>query len=136
MKYLFVLIAFISMQSLSAQVHKYRVFQSRITGYDNNGNKVGEHLSDTLNILLVVNYEKLTIETYGEKEAHYDLIRLNKDYYKDGDKWMEYEGVDDSGDKCNITFVTYGNPNPYYWIVSLIFEYKNVMIIDKLKPND
>ena len=117
----------------SAQVRKYRAFQTKYY-------RIGDsaHPWSDVNILVVINVDKNSIQIYSATEQNIDIIKTTQDTYKEKDHWLAFEAVDGDGTKCEIDYDIFKTPDPDGWMMNLILDYGNKygFIIYKLRQAD
>ena len=77
---------------------------------------------NNVNILVVVNYDNMTMQIYSDKEQDFDLIRITKDVDTGDTHDISYEAVDQDGKKVEIMFSVFNKPDPD-WPLSLVIDY-------------
>lgn len=117
MKYLLIIIALFTSGLSNAQVHKYRMFQTKFHSMDNPNPPW-----NNVDILVVVNYDKMTMQIYSDKEQSFDLIRITKDEDKEDTRDISYEAVDQNGQKLEVMFSVFKKPD-LDWPLSLVIDY-------------
>jgi hypothetical protein len=108
MKYLLFIIALFSGAVSYCQVTKYKAYQKYWDDFKLN-KPISEDKWDSANIVVVMDFTKMKVRTFGQETGDFDLITL-KDVKDIGvGKSYIYEGVDNSGDKCLIGIQFYSD---------------------------
>ncbi len=92
----------------SKEIFRLRAFETKIKMDDQPYKEGGWQ---ERNIVVVINFAKMKIQTYGDKPTDIDLI-VEKENYKDDSSNMNYiySGVDPEGEKCTVTLVVFAYP--------------------------
>lgn len=124
--------------SASAQVEKYKAFNTFFLIYDTAGAIIDTQDSISVDLLVVMNWPKSKINTYGKREGNMDLIqKLASKIDEYGDRYVRYEGVDQDGEKCMVQWVIYKIPfNGSDGTLSFYYPKPNVSMVYRMKRND
>lgn len=121
----------------NAQTMKYKSFSSKLIRYDSNHTEIENPEWEKSEILVVVNFDKRKVDTYGKETGNYDLVKsVGEKVDKDDNYYVAYDAIDKVGDKCQIIikFVDNLNPDNCIAILGIVYPYGKLYI--KLKAND
>ena len=108
MKY--IMLGIISLYSHVAysQVYKFRSFETYYATSIERTQKADAWQWNKVDILVVINYNKHKVDTYGEEETHYDLVKLEDTFTtEEGDNVDKYIGIDQNGEKCTVNIIVF-----------------------------
>jgi hypothetical protein len=92
-----------------SQVYKFRAFQSYFRPSDQT-RPTSEDDWNKVDILVVLNFDKNKVTTFGNKEGDYDFISQNETYRNsNNDKVLSYQTIDGEGEKCTIEITIFND---------------------------
>lgn len=87
-------------------------------------------------ILVVFNIDKGKINTYGEKELNFDIVKTFDKYPNaNGDDIFSYTAVDEEGNKCKVMVTIFHQPENGH-VATLRIIYKYGSLIFRLKKDE
>lgn len=128
MKRLFILLLIPCLSQ--GQVYKYRCFEYKLF-YDDSLSEKGWQKS---NILVVLNQQKLKINTYGKSEQDVDLVKLDSVCPDKQGVRLEYQGVNEEGTKCAV--IVYAQKLGFENVNGLILSFPTYAVTMMLRKND
>lgn len=135
MKYIFVLGFCLAVISSSAQVYKFRAFQTHVTEPSDGGKRGNEISWDSTNILVVINLAKQKIKTYGQAEGDYSILESKSVRQADGYDWLIYSVVDEDGEKCTAKLLLFPRTDDMH-VANLVVVYPKNEIIFRLRKDE
>ncbi|HEV3413394.1 MAG TPA: hypothetical protein VG101_13010 [Puia sp.] len=135
MKRLIVLFALFGAFTSYSQVYKFRCFQTY--GDKTKGERpIMESDYTNVDFLVVVNLDKLRINTYAEKPFQFDIVKtFEPTKNKSDDDVLSYKAIDNDGDECKLTVVIFKNQEGKH-TATLIISYSTFDVHFRLKKND
>lgn len=135
MKYL--LMGLLSLYSLCGytQVFKYKAFE---TYHRNNGDykDVSEKEWINTNFLVVLNFDKDKINTYGQTKGDFDIIKyIGNDLDDSGNIVWKLDLLDKQGEKCTAE-VTFFKHSPSFHVGTMTLYYPYEQIFFRLKKDE
>lgn len=114
-----------------SNVHKYRAFKYKLFCLDHE-----PYESEDINILVVINFDKMKVHTYGKREMDIDLIQQKNLFYdKNENMHVIYQAVDNDGVNCNLEIILFKNQNEGH-LATLTIEYNGCSLVYRLKSNN
>lgn len=106
MKTLMVLVMMLLSMTANAQVQKYRATYFSYK-YIKDGNWTTWTAKEKINMLIVVDPDKMRMTVYSATTQVYDIINVLEQQHKDedGDLTTKFVAIDQDGDQCDIWFV-------------------------------
>jgi hypothetical protein len=137
MKILIFAVLWLSSISSYSQVYKYKAFNTYFKYFDENGNAIKISDSISVDFLVVMNFEKSRINTYGKQEGNMDLIKCLEDTVdEEGNISRIYTGVDQSGEKCQVQMKFYKGLHESDCILFYYYATPGVAMVYKLKKDN
>ena len=131
-KLLLGLILMTAVFAASAQVEKYKSFQTK--SYNPETESSPAEWKDAV-ILIVKNLEKKKIHIYAKNETDVDILETVKTWNDDeGNSWVKYSGIDESGIKCEIQWEVFKDQTGRH-TATMFLEYKNLKCIYRMQAN-
>ena len=134
MKYLLAILLSLFYCAGYSQVYKFRAFQTAMTESD----KFNAILKwNDANLLVVINLDKDKIQIYAKNTVDIDLLGGSKGWLDaDSNAWAQYDGIDESGQKCLVQWEVYKDQTGRH-NSTLIITYGDGDLIYRLKkPED
>lgn len=130
MKYLLFLVLLILLSSTTYADARYRAFEAAYFQIGLEPVKLYD-----LNILIVIDIDKLKIDIYGKEELHIDITSKGNGYITDenGNDKFTLQGVDQTGKACSIRMILFNDKNLN--TANLSIEYPSWTLVYKLKDN-
>ena len=117
-----------------SQVYKFKAYQTYVR--EDLSKDIDPAKWNTVDFLVVVNLTKNKINTYGNKEGDYDLIKLTDDYTtKGGDRIITYTAVDEDGEKCTIQIIRYKDAD-ISAAATIVIQYHSGELAFRVKKDD
>jgi hypothetical protein len=117
-----------------SQIYKFRAFQTAMIESDNPNSVLKWN---DVNILTVINLNKDKIQIYAKSSVDIDLLSGSKAWLdENGNAWAQYNGIDESGQKCLIQWEVFKDQEGRH-TSNLIIIYSDGHLIYRLKkPED
>ena len=113
-----------------SQVYKFKAYQSCLSRHSDKTIKESEW--NNVDILIVINIDKKKINTYGEKEGDYDILKIESDeIMKDSTMMLTYSAIDEDGEKCKIYTFKYKDGKR-----TMVFEYPEIELAFRIRKNN
>lgn len=114
MKYIITISLLLLVSMSYSQVYKYKAFNTFFSIYDEKGKYVRKDDSTLVDFLVVINFEKKKITTFGKRIGDIDLVSdINTYDDKEGNTWVDYDAVDGDGEKCKVQILIFKDQNQY-----------------------
>jgi len=136
MKYFIAAIALIYSSASYSQVYKYKAFNTYFKYFDETGKAIRTSDSISVDFLVVFNFPKNRINTYGKQEGNMDLISTLEDTTdQDGNVERIYTGIDQFGEKCEVHMKFYKAGYESDCILYYYYATPGVSMVYKLKKD-
>jgi hypothetical protein len=128
---------YLSAQDQSSSVYRFKAFEV-ISRSDNDNSEISESDWEPRDIVVVINFDKSKVQTYGKRPVDIDLIKQTNSFTNDdGNYVFKYSGVDKDGSKVYVTLVIFKD-NTKLHIATLVLDYyeSKIAISFRLKRDD
>lgn len=122
--------------SCEAQVYKFKAFNTYFKYYDEGGNPIKTGDSVSVDFLVVMNFAKNKINTYGKQEGNMDLVETIEDITDvEGNIERIYNGIDQFGEKCQVYMKFYKSGHESDCIMFFYYTGPGVAMVYRLKKD-
>jgi phosphopentomutase len=120
-----------------SQVYKFKAIDAYLEQYDENGKDTTTGEWEKSGVLIVVDFTKNKIKTFGQTPQDYDLLYLeNKLTDLQGNIKYIYPAVDAEGVKCEVQLVIFKQKIHSPNIANLAFHYSKMSLVLRLKKDE
>lgn len=119
------------------QVYKFKAFNTYFKYYDENLKPISTQDSISVDFLVVMNFTKNKINTYGKQEGDMDLIETIEDTTDaEGNVERLYNAIDQFGEKCQVHMKFFKSGHESDCVMFYYYATPGVAMVYRLKKDN